>query len=75
MQSQIESDSENTSSDSDEEEVDVGDIALEAFISKEAVEENYVLMGKSYTPEKSPLVLSDLRLAHPEAFSLAQWLH
>ena len=65
-----ESDSEKSSSESEEETL-VDDPALETFISRATVEENYKLMQRVSTPEKSPLVLSQLRLAHPEAFSTA----
>ena len=62
-----ESDSEKSSES--EEEPGEDDVALEAYISKASVEDNYKLMEKTVTPEKSPLVLSELRLAHSEAFS------
>ena len=70
MESQVESsESDSEKSSESEEETSEDNVALEAFISKAAVEENYKLMEKTVTPEKSPLVLSELRLAHPEAFS------
>ena len=70
MESRVESsESDSEKSSESEEETSEEDVALEAFISKASVEENYKLMERTVTPEKSPLVLSKLRLAHPEAFS------
>ena len=70
MESWVESsESDSEKSSESEEETSEEDVALEAFISKASVEENYKLMERTVTPEKSPLVLSKLRLAHPEAFS------
>ena len=72
MESQVESgESDSEKSSESEEETQEEDCALESYITKAAVEENYELMERVYTPDPSPLVLSDLRLAHPEAFSPA----
>ena len=65
------SDSETSSSESEEEETITEPCEIETFISRKEVEENYLLMDKTLTPDISPLVLSKLRSAHPEAFSPA----
>ena len=65
-----ESDSDLSSSES-EEELDNDDCTDQMVISKAEVEQNYKLMEEVCTPERSPLVLSELRLAHPAAFSPA----
>ena len=53
MESQVESsESDSEKSSESEEETSEDNVALEAFISKAAVEENYKLMEKTVTPEK-----------------------
>ena len=68
-----ESDSDFSSSES-EEELNTEDSSDQMVISKAEVEENYRLMEEVCTPERSPLVLAELRLAHPAAFSPASEL-
>ena len=73
MESQVDpsdTDSDQTSSESESEAI-TEDFTDEMVISKSVVESNYRLMDTVYTPETSPLVLSELRLAHPSAFTPA----